>query len=199
MSYKKQFTFSKIMQEVIDPKDVDFCRVAIEDEFDIRLMCQPASSPYLNVLDLGFYNIVDGLVGVVIKAFDDFLSSEYNKIFLTLQSCMVEIMEGKCWNNYKIPHIKKAVMREGIQPTHLKCGSSLVEDVIDYLGDIHGLILKIVSILGMRERRFGGGKRFYDAESRTSTMAMHRSQIEEELKTKFGKKCTMEQLKNNCN
>jgi hypothetical protein len=34
--------------------DPDFCRVAQEDGWDIRLMCQPPNSPDLNVLDLGF-------------------------------------------------------------------------------------------------------------------------------------------------
>jgi len=31
--------------------DPDFCRVAQEDGWDIRLMCQPPNSPDLNVLD----------------------------------------------------------------------------------------------------------------------------------------------------
>ena len=136
----------------IDPNDAEFCQVAREDGLNIRLMCQPANSPDLNVLDLGFFNAiqslqhkeapktVDDLVNAVIKAFEDFSSSEFNKIFLTLQSCMVEIMKGKGWNNYKIPHIKKAVMqREGLLPIQLKCDSSLVEEVIGYLRDDHGL------------------------------------------------------------
>jgi hypothetical protein len=112
-------------------------------------MCQPANSPHLNVLDLGFFNIiqslqhkeapknVDELVSSVVKAFEDFPSSESNKIFLTLQSCMVEIMKEKGWNKYKIPHIKKGVMqREGCLPTTLKCDPSLVEEVSSYLRSV---------------------------------------------------------------
>ena len=39
----------------IDPKDPQFCEVAKEDGFDIQLICQPANSPDLNILDLGFF------------------------------------------------------------------------------------------------------------------------------------------------
>ncbi|KAF7820639.1 mariner transposase [Senna tora] len=39
----------------IDLDDAEFCQVASEDGFDIRLMCQPPNSPDMNVLDLGFF------------------------------------------------------------------------------------------------------------------------------------------------
>ena len=35
--------------------DLDFCRAAQADGWDIRLMCQPPNSPDLNILDLGFF------------------------------------------------------------------------------------------------------------------------------------------------
>ena len=34
--------------------DQEFRQIATADGFDIHLMCQPANSPDLNVLDLGF-------------------------------------------------------------------------------------------------------------------------------------------------
>lgn len=45
----------------ISPDDEDFRRAATQDGFDIRLMCQPANSPDLNVLDLGFFAAIQSL------------------------------------------------------------------------------------------------------------------------------------------
>ena len=126
--------------------DADFCRAATEDGFDIRLMYQPANSPDLNVLDLGFFRaiqslqykeaptIVDELVNAVVKSFEAFSTVETDKIFLTLQTCMIEIMKAKGSNKYKIPHSKKAVLeRCGRLPTRMKCNPTLVQEVLDYL------------------------------------------------------------------
>lgn len=130
----------------IDKNDVEFCQVAKEDGFDIRLMCQPANSPDMNVLDLGFFNAIqslqhkeapktiDDLIFAVENAFDTFSSTDSNKIFLTLQTCMIEVMKEKGSINYKTPHIKKDVLqRQGQLPTQMRCERSLVEEVIRYL------------------------------------------------------------------
>ena len=37
--------------------DLDFCRAAQADGWDIRLMCQPPNSLDLNILDLGFFQL----------------------------------------------------------------------------------------------------------------------------------------------
>ncbi|KAF7833179.1 mariner transposase [Senna tora] len=70
-----------------------FCRVASKDGFDIRLMCQPPNSPDMNVLDLGFFSAIqslqykespktiDELIGVVVKAFEDYPTIKSNCIF----------------------------------------------------------------------------------------------------------------------
>ncbi|CAI8602743.1 unnamed protein product [Vicia faba] len=42
----------------INHNDPLFCEAATKDGFDIRLMCQPANSPYLNILDLGFFSAI---------------------------------------------------------------------------------------------------------------------------------------------
>ena len=34
--------------------DPQFCEIAKQDRFDIRLICQPSNSPDFNILDLGF-------------------------------------------------------------------------------------------------------------------------------------------------
>ena len=134
------------MQEHIDHDDDEFCREANKDGFNIRLMCQHANSPDLNVLDLGFFSAiqslqykespttVDELVNDVVKSFETFPIVKFNHIFLTLQLCMIEIMKEKGSHKYKIPHVKKAVLeKEGQLPTQMKCDPVLVQEVINYL------------------------------------------------------------------
>ena len=82
-------------------------------------MCQPANSLDLNVLDLGFFSViqsvqhkespktVEELVNAVVKAFKSFPIAKSNHIFLTLQLCMIEIMKVKGSHEYKIPHVNK--------------------------------------------------------------------------------------------
>jgi hypothetical protein len=38
----------------ISPNDIFFCGATKQDGFDMRIVCQPANSPDLNILDLGF-------------------------------------------------------------------------------------------------------------------------------------------------
>jgi hypothetical protein len=45
----------------VSPDDEEFRRAAFEGGFDIRLICQPANSPDLNVLDLGFFSAIQSL------------------------------------------------------------------------------------------------------------------------------------------
>jgi hypothetical protein len=77
----------------IDPDDEYFRRVASQDGFDIRLMCQPTNSPDLNILDLGYFRAieslqykeapssVDDLVKAVEKSFKSFSTVKSNHIF----------------------------------------------------------------------------------------------------------------------
>jgi hypothetical protein len=128
--------------------DEEFHKAASEGGFDIRLSCQPPNSPDLNVLDLGFFNAiqslqqkevsksVDELIEVVQNSYDNFSSKQSDKNFLTLQSCMIEIMKIKGSNNYRIPHMKKEVLlNRGILPTQLKCDRELVENTFQYLNN----------------------------------------------------------------
>ncbi|KAM3221949.1 hypothetical protein P3L10_021219 [Capsicum annuum] len=103
----------------IQPNDEEFCRAAIQDGFDIRLMCQSPNSPDLNVLDLGFFRSIQSLqhkeslksiddrVTAVIKSYEYFSTEKSNYVFLTLQSCMMEIMKVKGLPDYKIQHLSK--------------------------------------------------------------------------------------------
>lgn len=126
--------------------DEDFCRAASQNGFDIRLMCQPANSPDLNILDLGFFRAiqslqhkkapksVDELVNAVVKSFEEYSVVLSNRIFLSLQLCMIEIMKARGSNKYSIPHMKKEMLeRQGKLPRRMKCDPTLVQDVLDYL------------------------------------------------------------------
>lgn len=132
----------------IDPSDIEFSQIAMKDGFCIRLINQPPNSPDLNILDLGFFNSIQSLqykeapktlddwIGGVIKAFDSFSTAKSNRIFVTLQTCMVEIMKNRGCNKYDLPHIRKDIMeREGPLPDQLKIDQDIVQDVMTVLDD----------------------------------------------------------------
>uniref|UniRef100_A0A0A9BDH3 Tc1-like transposase DDE domain-containing protein n=1 Tax=Arundo donax TaxID=35708 RepID=A0A0A9BDH3_ARUDO len=127
----------------IAPNDKLFCEAAKQDGFDIRIVCQPANSPDLNILDLGFFNSLQSiqqkttcktkeeLVAAVDKAFEEYQVSKANRIFLTLHGCLNEIMRIGGNNSYNIPHIRKAMLeRQGHLPLQLKCDAALVNEVM---------------------------------------------------------------------
>jgi hypothetical protein len=130
----------------IKPNDPEFLHAAKQDGFDIRLMCQPANSPDLNVLDLGFFaaiqalqykeapKTIDELISAVVKSFENYSSILSNRIFVSLHLCMTEIMKTQGSNKYKIPHVNKEKLeREGLLLIQTKCDPMLVQDVSDYL------------------------------------------------------------------
>ena len=127
----------------VAPNDSLFCEAAKQDGFDIRLILQPPNSPDLNILDLGFFSSIQSiqykssakkpeeLVAAMEKAFEDYPVSKLNRIFLTLHSCMSEIMKADGGNRYNIPHLKKSMLeRQGILPLQLKCDATLVNNVM---------------------------------------------------------------------
>lgn len=127
----------------LSPSDKLFCEAAQQGGFDIRIVCQPANSPDLNILDLGFFNAIQSLqnkstcrttkelVAVVDKAFEDYSVCKANKIFLTLHACMREIMRTGGNNGYDLPHIRKSMLeRQGSLPLQLKCDATLVNEVM---------------------------------------------------------------------
>lgn len=104
--------------------DEEFQVAASQLGLDIHLMCQPANSPDLNILDLGFFRAiqalqqhvcprtVEELVTAVEEAYDEYPPNLVNRVFVTLQSCMQEIMKIGGGNNYKIPHRRKTHWKE---------------------------------------------------------------------------------------
>jgi hypothetical protein len=126
--------------------DPDFCRVAQEDGWDIRLMCQPPNSPDLNVLDLGFFAALQALFeksspsniqeiqANVIKAYLEYPVDKSNRVFLTLMACMREIMLAKGGQHYAIPHMKKGTLeRIGQLLERLQVEKEIYEDAVQFV------------------------------------------------------------------
>lgn len=151
----------------IKDSDPDFRRAATQNGFDIRLVQQPPNSPDCNVLDLGFFKAIqslqfqsackslDELVAVVIEAFYTLSAHTLNKVFLTLQTCLIEIMKVKGQNCYKTPHMgKDALMRSDELPINLEVPKCLAEECIKFLiesGHING-VDEMTERLGIQER-----------------------------------------------
>ncbi|XP_057808852.1 uncharacterized protein LOC131023326 [Salvia miltiorrhiza] len=136
----------------IQDSDPDFRAVASADGFDIHLINQPPNSPNTNINDLGWFraiqslqtesvcNSVSDLVNVVINSFNELSPNTLNKVFLSLQSCMIEILKVKGRNSYKIPHMRKdALIRQDMLPLNLQVPSELVRKCISYLIE-HGAL-----------------------------------------------------------
>ena len=101
------------------PNDPEFLVAVAKTGLDIRIIQQPANSPDLNVLDLGFFNSLQSLtdclspktlqdlIAGVLEEFEGYEVYKLKKIFLTLQMCMIEILNHARENGYKIPHVNK--------------------------------------------------------------------------------------------
>ncbi|KAH6783068.1 hypothetical protein C2S52_008027 [Perilla frutescens var. hirtella] len=130
----------------IKDSDINFREASSANGFVFTLIQQPPNSPDLNVNDLGWFrsiqslqtetetNTVDELVNSVVTSFENLCPTKLNKIFLTLQSCMLEIMKVKGHNGYKIPHMgKDALSRQASLPLNLEVPPELVRQSIDHL------------------------------------------------------------------
>ena len=120
----------------MDVNNIEFVKAARKDGFNIHLYCQLANSLDMNVSDLSFFRAIDSLqhqdapttidkfVLAVEKAYDVFPTEDLNNVFLTLQSCMVEVLKVFGGNNYKIPHISKQnLIRNGQSSNYIECDS----------------------------------------------------------------------------
>ncbi|KAK9672836.1 hypothetical protein RND81_12G128200 [Saponaria officinalis] len=129
--------------------DPEFMAAATSDGFNIELFFQPPNSPDLNTNDLGYFralqslqsakkaNNVDELVNSVMQVFNDYSPTKLNRIFLTLQSVMVEIMKAKGHNNFSIPHMGKAHLEAiGMLPRNLMVDEVLVRECVENLMEI---------------------------------------------------------------
>jgi hypothetical protein len=120
--------------------DPDFVGKAAELGLDIAMFNQPPNSPDTNIQDLAFFRMIDSkhklncpntleeLIDSVYKAFEEMSYVSLNKAFITLQSCMNEIIECNGGNDYKIPHMgKDKMIRERRLPVCLKAPADVVQ------------------------------------------------------------------------
>jgi hypothetical protein len=112
----------------------------------IELIFQPPNSPDLNILDLVFFaalqsifqklfpGSLDDIVKKVLQAYKEYPAERSNRIFLTLQSCMREVLKIKGSQHYKVPHMrKKTLARLGILPIRLECDKLIVDEAQQFL------------------------------------------------------------------
>ncbi|XP_057786111.1 uncharacterized protein LOC131003599 [Salvia miltiorrhiza] len=128
--------------------DPDFRAAASKYGFDIRLKQQPPNSPDCNVNDLGWFraiqslqvettcNTVDELLHAVTDSFNRLSPHTLNKVFLSLQSCLIEIMKFRGHNSYRVPHMgKEALRRADRLPVNLEVPVELIEACINHLNE----------------------------------------------------------------
>ena len=106
------------------PDDEGISTACCQDGWNISLANQPPNSPDLNVLDLGFFNAIqslqhqnapktiDDLIECVQESFYKLTREKLDNVFLTLQTCMEEIIASGGGNRYKIQHVNKEKLRK---------------------------------------------------------------------------------------
>ncbi|KAF0721251.1 hypothetical protein AaE_010117 [Aphanomyces astaci] len=88
----------------------------------------------MNVLDLGFVRAIqtlqertrcktiDELIDATLSAWTTVDAMTLNSNFLTLQTCLIEVVRTGGGNNYKIPHMgKKKLAKQGLLPESVEC------------------------------------------------------------------------------
>lgn len=126
--------------------DAEFAAAVAPTSLDIRLLNQPANSPDMNCLDLGFFaslqsltdrttaRNMDELIQNVEKEYQNYNPVILNRVFLTLQGCMIEVMKDNGGNRYKIPHMNKQRLEAlAMLPRALSCDRQLVERAFELL------------------------------------------------------------------
>ncbi|KAK9011292.1 hypothetical protein V6N11_044144 [Hibiscus sabdariffa] len=124
----------------------EFLQPVSVDDFNFHMFFQPPNSPDLNVLDLGYFRAIqtlqhqespttiDELVNALEKSFDELAPESLNNVFLSFQSCMIEIMKIKGGNNYRLPHMsKQRLERNGELPIQLHCDQDIVQEALMYI------------------------------------------------------------------
>lgn len=98
-----------------------------------RLETQPAQSPDLNINDLSFFHSIASLtkkhkpktmlelIALVQQKYEEYPPDKLNRMWLTHQAVMNEILECNGDNDYKLPHLKKSQLeRQGRLPVTLR-------------------------------------------------------------------------------
>ncbi|CAM9241166.1 unnamed protein product, partial [Pylaiella littoralis] len=97
----------------------DLLEECSSDGFDIRLINQPPNSPDTNILDLGFFasiqslqdrtraRTIDDLISEVETAWEAAAPAKLGKVWISLQTCMEQILLCGGENTYKLQHVGK--------------------------------------------------------------------------------------------
>jgi hypothetical protein len=136
----------------IDQQDPDFVAAAVTGNWNIKILTQPAQSPDTNHLDLSFFRAmqstqwdngfaceIDGLIRQVERAYEEFPARKIDFGFLTLQSCLEEILLSNGDNKYKIPHMgKEKLLRLGTLPVHINASADACLIAREVMGEFDG-------------------------------------------------------------
>jgi antitoxin component of RelBE/YafQ-DinJ toxin-antitoxin module len=127
----------------VPPDDPIFQATVKASGLDIRLTFQPPNSPDVNVLDLCFFSSIQSLafesapnslkelIESVEQAYDAYDVNTLAKVYVTLQSVLVQIMKNQGGNTYKIIHMgKDKLIKEGNLPDTLEVDSELYEETL---------------------------------------------------------------------
>ncbi|XP_044325344.1 uncharacterized protein [Triticum aestivum] len=127
----------------LKPSDEIFRRAVEQTGLDIKLIQHPPNSPDLNILDLCFFRSLQShtdcrapqsireLIEGVEEEYQNYDVNTLARSFMTLQSCMREIMREKGGIGYKIPHMQKErQQQEGRLPIALSLNVELVEHTL---------------------------------------------------------------------
>ncbi|KAK1934101.1 hypothetical protein P3T76_011304 [Phytophthora citrophthora] len=133
----------KVQQDNAGPHvqedNADVAKAGQQEGWNIKVVCQPARSPDMNVLDLGFLNSLqllqyqtptfntDGLIAAVESAFATVRPNTLDTCFLTLQKVLCTVIACKGGNDYSLPRVRKFHLRNGISPTSLPVEAAVVE------------------------------------------------------------------------
>ena len=128
--------------------DAEFAAAVAQTGLDIHLLNQPPNSPDMNCLDLGFFaslqsltdrttsRNMEELIQNVEKEYQNYNPVILNRVFLTLQACMIEVMKDNGGNKYKIPHMNKERLEAlAMLPRALSCDRQLVERALELLNN----------------------------------------------------------------
>lgn len=127
----------------VPPDDPIFQAAVKASGLDIRLTFQPPNSPDVNVLDLCFFSSIQSLafesapnslkelIESVEQAYDAYDVNTLAKVYVTLQSVLVQIMKNQGGNTYKLIHMgKDKLIKEGNLPDTLEVDSELYEGTL---------------------------------------------------------------------
>ncbi|XP_044958187.1 uncharacterized protein LOC123409314 [Hordeum vulgare subsp. vulgare] len=129
----------------VRPDDPVVCAAATQDGWDIRVVMQPLNSPDTNALDLGVFNSLQSafekkmpknlqeILQKVDETWNEHDADKSNRVFLSNQAVMREIIKHKGSIDYDLPHLKKKSFGRGKLPRRLPCEPEFVVAALEYV------------------------------------------------------------------